>query len=52
MNFKKRLHFLLLFILLVPNLVFAYSDNIILGGNNIGIRVNTKNVIVVGFYIS
>ena len=50
MNFKKRLHFLLLLILLVPNLVFAYSNNIILGGENIGISVNTKNVMIVGFY--
>lgn len=50
MNFKKRLHFLLLLFLLIPNLVFAYSDNIILGGDNIGISVNTKNVMIVGFY--
>ena len=50
MNFKKRLHFLLLFLLLVPNIVFAYSNNVILGGANLGIRVNTKNVIIVGFY--
>ena len=50
MNFKKRLHFLLLFILFVPSLVFAYSDNIILGGENIGISVDTKHVMIVGFY--
>lgn len=50
MNFKKRLHFLLLLLLLVPNLVFAYSNNIILGGDNLGIRVSTKNVMIVGFY--
>ena len=37
-------------LLLVPNLVFAYSDSIILGGNNVGIRVNTKYVMIVGFY--
>ena len=50
MNFKKRLHFLLLFLLLVPNIVFAYSSSVILGGNNLGIRVSTKNVMIVGFY--
>ena len=50
MNFKKRLHFLLLFLLLVPNIVFAYSNSVILGGNNLGIRVSTKNVMIVGFY--
>ena len=50
MNFKKRLHFLLLFLLLVPNIVFAYSNSVILGGDNLGIKVNTKNVIIVGFY--
>ena len=51
MNFKKRLLslFLLIF-MLYPTLVFAYSNKIILGGNNIGIKVNTKNVMIVGFY--
>ena len=51
MNFKKRL--LILFLLLItlfPSIVFAYSDKIILGGENIGIKVNTKYVTVVGFY--
>ena len=51
MNFKRKLLslFLLIF-MLYPNIVFAYSNKIILGGNNIGIKVNTKNVMVVGFY--
>lgn len=51
MNFKRKL--LLLFSILtlfIPNLVFAYSDKVILGGENIGISVNTKDIIVVGFY--
>jgi len=51
MNFKKKL--LSLFLLLtffIPNIAFAYSDKIILGGENIGISVDTKEVIVVGFY--
>lgn len=51
MNFKKRL--LSLFILLLtlfPSIVFAYSNEIILGGNSIGIKVDTKYVMIVGFY--
>ena len=51
MNFKKKL--LTLFFLLtviIPTNAFAYSSKVILGGNNIGITVNTKEVLVVGFY--
>lgn len=51
MNFKKKL--LLLFSVLaffIPNATYAYSDKVILGGNNIGITVNMKDVLVVGFY--
>lgn len=51
MNFKKKLLIFSLFLLtLFPSIVFAYSDKIILGGENIGIKVNSKNVMVVGFY--
>ena len=50
MNFKKRLLTFLLLFLLFPSLVFAYSDKIILGGENVGIRVNTKYIMIVGFY--
>lgn len=50
MNFKKRLLILFLLLSLFPSIVFAYSNNIILGGENIGIRVNTKYVMIVGFY--
>lgn len=51
MNFKKKLLtlFLLLFSLF-PSIVFAYSDKIILGGENIGISINSKYVMIVGFY--
>lgn len=51
MNFKKRLlsiFSLLLFIIPINSL--AYSEYIVVGGNNIGIEVNFKEVIVVGFY--
>ena len=51
MNFKKKLRLLfLLLILSVPSIVFAYSDYIIPGGENIGIKINSKYVTVVGFY--
>ena len=51
MNFKKRLlQIFLLLNFLFPSIVFAYSNKIILGGENIGIKVDTKYVMVVGFY--
>lgn len=51
MNFKKRLlNIFLLIFMLFPTLVFAYSNKIILGGENIGIKVSTKYVMIVGFY--
>ena len=50
MNFKKLLNIFLLLTFFIPNIVFAYSDKVILGGDNIGISVDTKEVIVVGFY--
>ncbi len=51
MNFKKKLLvFSLCILTLFPSIVFAYSNKIILGGENIGIKVNAKNVMVVGFY--
>lgn len=44
--------FLIIIILLtiIPKIVFAYSNKIILGGENIGIKVNSKYVMIVGFY--
>lgn len=51
MNFKKKLLIFSIFLLtLFPSIVFAYSDKIILGGENIGIKINSKHVMVVGFY--
>lgn len=45
-NVKK----ILLFILLFPSIVFAYSNYLILGGDTLGVEVNSKGIIVVGFY--
>lgn len=51
MNFKRKLlniFFLLLFV--VPINTYAYSSKVVLGGQNIGIEVNSKGIMVVGFY--
>ena len=48
--FKKTLLSILLTILFIPNFVLAYSDYLILGGNNIGIELKSKGVMIVGFY--
>ncbi len=45
-NVKK----ILLFILLFPSIVFAYSNYLIVGGDTLGVEVNSKGVVVVGFY--
>ena len=41
---------LTLLIFSIPNIILAYSDYIIPGGENIGISINTKGVMVVGTY--
>ena len=46
---KKNI-IILLTILFWPLNILAYSNKVILGGNSIGIEVNTKGVIVAGFY--
>lgn len=35
---------------IIPNNVLAYSDKIIPGGENIGIQVDTKGIMIVGLY--
>lgn len=47
MKFKKLVY---LFILLIPINIFAYSNKVYVGGESLGIHINTKNVLVVGFY--
>ena len=41
---------LLLFILLFPSMVLAYSNYLIMGGDTLGVEVNSRGIIVVGFY--
>lgn len=51
MNFKRKLLTIFSLLLLVmPISVYAYSDKVVLGGQNIGIEVNSKGIMVVGFY--
>lgn len=49
---KKVKYFLCLWILsfFSPLFVFAYSNEVILGGENIGIHIDTPGVMVIGFY--
>ena len=47
---KKSFFLLLLFLFIIPINVFAYSDKIIVGGQNIGISLNSKGVLIVGTY--
>lgn len=47
----KYIKVLIISILFSPILVLAYSENIIPGGENIGIEAHTEGIIVVGFYI-
>lgn len=51
MKLKNKLLFVFIFLLMIfPSIVFAYSNKIILGGENVGIKVNSKYVTIVGFY--
>ncbi len=51
MNLRKRLLItLILLTFLFPINIYAYSSKVILGGDNIGISVKTKEVLVIGFY--
>ena len=36
--------------MLTPQIVFAYSDYIVAGGENIGLEITNKGIIVAGFY--
>ncbi len=49
-NFKITLLLLLLALFIMPYTVFAYSDKIIVGGENIGIKLNSKGIIIAGVY--
>lgn len=48
-KFRKNLA-IVLSLFLFPIQVFAYSNFVVLGGQNIGINIQNKGVIVIGFY--
>lgn len=51
MNFKRKLlYFLVSFIFIIPINTLAYSKYLIPGGENIGIKVESDGVFIVGFY--
>ena len=50
MKIKKIFQILLISLLIMPINVLAYSNKLLLGGDNIGIEVKTKGVLVVGLY--
>ena len=53
MFFKKARNILCGFIIaliILPTSAFAYSDYIIAGGENIGIQINSKGILIVGLY--
>lgn len=41
---------ILLLLLFIPTVVFGYSDYVILGGDTLGLEVNSDGVVVVGYY--
>lgn len=47
---KKFLKILILLLFIIPLNVFAYSNYVIASGKTIGIEVNSKGVLIVGFY--
>ena len=52
MNFKRKLLiiFLISFSLIIPIKVNAYTKYLIPGGENIGIKIQSDGVFIVGFY--
>lgn len=49
-NFKKSVIMLLLSFFIIPINALAYSDKIIVGGENIGITLNSDGILIVGVY--
>lgn len=47
---KKIKLVLITLIMFYPSIVFAYSSKVIVGGQNIGINIQSNGVLVVGFY--
>lgn len=50
MKFKKRLLILFFSLIILPLNTFAYSKYLIPGGENLGINIKSKGILIVGFY--
>ncbi len=53
MFFKKLKNQTLIFLLtlfIIPQTIFAYSDKVVVGGDTVGIRLNTDGILIVGSY--
>ena len=50
MNFKRRLLIFFLTFLLIPLNTLALSNFVVVGGENIGINIQSDGILVVGFY--
>jgi stage IV sporulation protein B len=50
MNLKKRLLILFLTLIIFPLNTLAYSKYLVPGGENLGINIQAKGVLIVGFY--
>ena len=50
MNFKRRLLILFLTLFILPFNTFAINKYLVPGGENLGINIQSKGVLVVGFY--
>lgn len=51
--FKKFKNFMAIFIVatfIMPQSILAYSKYVVVGGENIGLQINNKGIIVAGFY--
>ena len=50
MKLKNKLLLTILLLVIIPINVFAYSNYVIASGETIGIEVNSKGILIVGFY--
>ena len=46
----KKVFVTLILLLFLPLNIFAYSENVIPGGENIGIKIESKGLLVIGYY--
>ena len=47
---KKIYTYVMIVLFLIPTIVLAYSNHILVGGQNIGINIQNNGILIVGFY--